>query len=477
MRDTINDQFEHGRIPIKPLSFKNKNLALANELVIDYGEGGNYHIYIKSSTGDKLIDITETIAKNIINTSSIDADNLTITVNGETEPISIRDILNTIYDKYLYPENNGSFNYGTDIEKMKDDDAINTLLRDKDGRVVLPVTFADNIIFKDGSTLANKTNEKTRMGISRFNFETSKDKKTYEFTFPFKNYIEDIQVRYNGLYLDESKFSISPFQDNQGNFTTGIIKFLNHQVEANDSVNIIFIYNSKADKDYNHTYMDGKNISFKSLPTNRLSKIEHMFYNDDKTAVASASSVYNLFKFFNETMANNPSYKHAVFIDETPTDAHFISITNRDHILDHESQPKIIEILIQESKNYDARIKIDNDQNNIIKIIDANENELTKSIPGGRLLKFIFIDTTAMLIENSINDLKVNRWVHKCNESEQKIMYDGMYYPLGSVIHVYRNGIRLFEDIHYSINTKEEFIYLFNRSEDGDVIVFEALHL
>ena len=36
MADNMNDQFEHGRIPLKPLSLKNKNLASTCELIVDY---------------------------------------------------------------------------------------------------------------------------------------------------------------------------------------------------------------------------------------------------------------------------------------------------------------------------------------------------------------------------------------------------------------------------------------------------------
>ena len=43
---SLNDQFEYGRIPIKTLPYKDRDLSQCNEIIIDYGENGNYHIYI-----------------------------------------------------------------------------------------------------------------------------------------------------------------------------------------------------------------------------------------------------------------------------------------------------------------------------------------------------------------------------------------------------------------------------------------------
>ena len=43
----LNSQFEHSRIPLKPLAYKDRALAQPSELMIDYkGEHPSYHIYI-----------------------------------------------------------------------------------------------------------------------------------------------------------------------------------------------------------------------------------------------------------------------------------------------------------------------------------------------------------------------------------------------------------------------------------------------
>ena len=62
---SLNDQYEHSRIPLKPLPYENRRLADCNEIMIDYsGDNPSYHIYIvDSSDKSKYIDITALILK------------------------------------------------------------------------------------------------------------------------------------------------------------------------------------------------------------------------------------------------------------------------------------------------------------------------------------------------------------------------------------------------------------------------------
>jgi hypothetical protein len=77
----------------------------------------------------------------------------------------------------------------------------------------------------------------------------------------------------------------------------------------------------------------------------------------------------------------------------------------------------------------------------------------------------------------NINQLRVNKLVHKCYDSEEKICYCEMEYNAGAAITVYKNGLRLFEDIDYAIDYVEQTITLFTPAEASDLIVFEALSL
>ena len=71
--------------------------------------------------------------------------------------------------------------------------------------------------------------------------------------------------------------------------------------------------------------------------------------------------------------------------------------------------------------------------------------------------------------------LTTTRYIHTCRDDERDISYNMLGYEVGSVIRVYRNGVRLFEDLDYSINRQTEIITLFTRTEEGERIVFEAM--
>ena len=57
---SINDQYNMGRIPLRPLALTDKANAQTKELIIDYkGDKPTYHIYITDAKDrTKLIDIT-----------------------------------------------------------------------------------------------------------------------------------------------------------------------------------------------------------------------------------------------------------------------------------------------------------------------------------------------------------------------------------------------------------------------------------
>lgn len=78
------------RIPVRPLSYNDRDIALTRELIIDYGDsdaGKKGHIYITDKDDPNvLIDITKLIADSYL--SNINGDNTQITINGEVYNLS-----------------------------------------------------------------------------------------------------------------------------------------------------------------------------------------------------------------------------------------------------------------------------------------------------------------------------------------------------------------------------------------------------
>lgn len=475
-----NDQFEHSRIPLRPLAYKNKDLAETNELIIDFGKTGTetFHIYISDSNDpSKLIDLTEMMISKMLPVAKLNANQFEISLEGVDEPTALKDIINYIYKRFMYPENYGLFDYSRDSYKLFDDSAINTLLRDAEGRVILPVTFADNIFFKNGQTLQDNYNETTRLAINRATLYAEQDTKVYQFDYPFPNYMDDIEVRFNSIYLDSSKYNITPLADADGNFSNGQLILLLDEVNESDQIDFIFTYNAKAYADARYEYMDGKNISLKSIPASRLEKTTNDFATNDENAIPTSKALHDLYMEMIDVVdkhGENVSYN--------------LDVSEYDNFIHIDSDKNIIEydyfmccVLLGTKKRFDATALIAWNGGAIVNvpIVDAFGKDLKKGLPAGKIARFMWskAEHKVRLLTTDMSQLRSSRWIHKCVESETLICYCGMRYELGACITVYRNGLRLFEDIDYSIDTKTETITLFNRTEEGEVIVFEALYL
>lgn len=475
-----NDQFEHGRIPLRPLAYSQRKNAQTDELIIDFGNTGKetYHIYLSSSNDPtKLIDLTEMMVSQMLPTAKFNVDQFEISLEGVEEPTALKDVINYIYKRFLYPENYGLFDYARDSYKLFDDSAVNTLLRNAEGRVILPVTFADNVFFKNGKTFQDQYNEITRLAINKQTIYAKKDQKAYKFLYPFKNYMDYVEIRYNSRYLADSEYFIGPILDDENNFTDGMLTLNLEEIEDNDQIDFIFTYNAKAYQDVKYEYMDGKNISFKSIPITRLESISDSFTDPDNSKVATSKGLYNLYLEMLTLVdhnANNVSYN----IDISEYD-NFIHIDSDKNIIEYDYF--MCNVLLGTPKRFDATALIAHNGGSIVNvpIVDARGKDLTKGLPSGKIARFMWVakERKVYLISTNISQLRSSRWIHKALENETEICYCGMRYELGSCITVYKNGLRLFEDIDYSIDAKEEKIKLFNPTTEGDVIVFEALYL
>jgi hypothetical protein len=98
-------------------------------------------------------------------------------------------------------------------------------------------------------------------------------------------------------------------------------------------------------------------------------------------------------------------------------------------------------------------------------------------IAANRLIKVLINDSTAQLVTLSENMLTEARYIHLCEDAETVISFAELSYDSGSIIRVYRNGVRLFKDLDYSMDKIAQTITLFVRTELDEKIVFEALNI
>lgn len=467
----IQDAFEHGRIPLRPLAYKLKELAQCNELVVDYsGENAKYHIYIVSEDDpDNLIDITDKIIEEVFNNSNINVNNFEISIDDVS--INLKDLLNEIYNKLIYSE---SLDFNSDeYYKLFEANAHKIILKDNRGNYIVPATTIYNVYDSNGNTLADRIGE----GMPRISFSsvsikaTTNNQTTFTFTYPCVNYSGFIDVRIGSVYIDKTRYSISNDTDpNNNNYSTATLTFIDDtKIEKDRKIDIFFIYDSISASKSNNI-IDGASIANKSISIDKLYKTSDLIRNDP-SSIATSAAVYSLFNILAMTSETNNIFW---VIDDNIT-SYLKCNFDRDF-----DQYAIITITAINKKTDLSKIVIT--KNNIdkeysLELINSDEN-VTSIIPAGRTIRIVINDTNnkAYLISDNIYSLQKTRYVYTCTEDGGfDVSYAGLNYEATSIIDVYRNGVKLFEGIDYHRNTYAEKIVLYVRKNEGEIFVFEAL--
>lgn len=390
---SLDDQYKRGRLPIKPLSFTDRDLANTRELIIDnIGDNPSYHIYITDAEDrTKLIDITQLIIKEAF--PNINADNMKITIEGLLDSQNLGEIINFIYKRFLMPDDPNGFDYVTDGYKLTDPLTKTILLKDTDDIIYLPVTTADNVYDSSGVSVKERLDKISRVGFSTefVRAENEEGQSSFEFNYPFPNYMDGgnfVEVRIGTTFIDKSRYEIINEEDKDGIYYSATINFLDETIEYGRAVNFLFIYNSTTRPEEKPKYFYGGLIANGSIPIGKMNKVSDRYDLCDSTSVATSKALYNLYKACCELYGKNPS-----------------------------NQPP-----------------------------------------------------------SSVSDFKVttNRYIYTANDQETVIPFEGLFYKDGDQIFAYRNGVRLFEDLDYTINMTDRNITLFVRTEQNDRIIFET---
>lgn len=496
---SLNDQFEHGRIPLRPLSYANKDLAQTNEIIIDYGQNASYHIYIADSEDPTiLIDFTEKIVNEILPSATVNANQFQILIEGISEPSSLKAILNHIYKRLTYPDNENGFSYNNrDIAKIYDPNTKSTLLRNEDGTIILPITTMDNIFDDSGRTIQDKLNSSTRFACSSDVITISDVTETdYDFIYPYENYSETIQVFIGGTYLSPDQYSIVNDLDINNNYSSATLvlhnapnSYVNNYTGLNtaigDKVSVVFLYNTLSVSDGEYAYIHGSSIANKSIPTLKLERTSDTYMVNDSSVIPTASALYDLYADVIEIITNFSENANVIYSLDTSSYSSSISVTVPDNMLNDDCI--IIHTTTKCTKSSNCNFILHNASRNDsishpLKFSDTGA--LTRSIPANRFLTVIVYNhvnlsdpytTGAYIIKGLSKTTTVNRFIYICDANDTEISFSSLAYNYNDAINVYRNGIRLFEDLDYSINTAAETITLLSEAEDGEKIVFEAI--
>lgn len=475
---SVADQFKMGRLPIKPLPYSlakdTDKMAQPCEFMIDYlphedGTEPTYDMYITHPEDrTRFINLSQ-----IIRTISPigDADELNITIEGDKDPWKLKDILNFIYSRFVYP-NTEIEDYDKIMELIYSDDSspINVLLRDVNNQIILPITTTENVFDINGVDLQTKLNSITRVGFSSSFIKVEETGRSFEFEYPFINYGNDdyVEVRIGGTIINKARYQIiSEYDEDDVKLTNATINFF-EDIEKGRTISLLFIYNSAADGSTYHI-MSGANIAAGSMPITALNKYSDSFTLPDSTSVATSKALYSLYTQLFNAINNYSPYCLYGTSNGTDTNLNITApntFTLRDGV--------VLNIITNKTtKAAGCTVSINNGTK--YEIYNGN-SKLNRSLPEGKLIRLYYSNTDKRFYIKSLNDyrLSCNRWKYVTEDAEKIISFKGLEYDINSEIFVFRNGLRLFEGHDYSINVDKENIELFVRTEKEEVIMFET---
>jgi len=472
----LNDQFSNmARIPLKPLAYKDKDLAQPSELLIDYkGENPSYHIYIVDPADEtRIIDITNYLVKEAF------GNDIAISIDGMTEQMTLHDLLNFIYKLFLYPENLDGYDYTRDFDKIYSKDTILTLLRNADGTVFMPITKADAVFDSNGTNLQERLDNMVRLGFANDYIKaTQEDQRTFEIIYPFLNYTENgnyMELRIGTTYIDKDRYQIVDNRDENGDIYGCTITFLHDKIELGRRIDILFIYNATDGADGSKTAINGGQIASYSIPTTKLAKVSNDYTINDASAVASAASVYKLYSELSD-VANHAS-NSAFFVNDLSQSTTEIIVDISTFGVELSSKYILLNIIPASNKIENIRLSVTHGATSETFNTSLFNISIPDGVAAGRIVKVIVNYTSAKVVSLVESMLTETRYIYTCKDDETVISFAELDYNTSSIIRVYRNGVRLFKDLDYSISKTTQTITLFVRTELDEHIVFEATNI
>ena len=472
---SAKDQYSMGRIPIRVLSYSQKDIAECREFIIDYdGENPTYNMYlVDPKNNKKLINLTDAVIKQAF--PSLNADNLKITINGLLNSLTLKEVINDIYASYLFPDDPSGFDYARDSDKFFDPSVINILLTDKSGQIYLPITSADNVFDSTGQSIQARLDSMTRLGFSTGYVRAEIANQTsFTIEYPFMNYSTQgnfMELRIGTTYIEKTRYEVIDNKDTNGDIVSATINLLDEQLEKGRAINILYIYNSATPTGGELQFMSGAQLANGSTPIAKMEKVSDDYCNPDSGAVATSKAVYNLYKELMTTIDNySPYCIYAVDANKSLSSGSILIVNREDFILRDGCQ---VNVRITTKTKTGATLQL----NGKTYPIYDNHEPIAYSIEAGSILKLIYASEEERFYATSMHDYRIvqNRFLYTAKDKELTISFKGLFYNYSDPIMVYRNGVRLFEFVDYSIDYNEETITLYVRTEEDERFVFESL--
>lgn len=450
----------NARIPVIPLPYKNKELAVEKELIIDYGHDDKYpNLYIVDENDrTKLWDITAGIIQSI---QGSPGDDFTVEIEG-IGTISLGDILNLLYTISLTHDEAWS------VETLKK--MIPTTIVDNKGIVYAPRTLSTNVYMESGETVDVRLRSISKVGLAmRHVIATEERQQTFKIPYPFDNYISEgnsFWIYVGGIMVDSRRYYVS--DDNE--YITFIDK--DDYVEKDRTCTFLFWYNSATPETGVLLVMDGKYITPRTIETNRLANVSDSIDLNDPQAVASARAVCTVRNVLNEridALVGNVSV--TCLADSTSTSTELVVKIPNYTLVDS----NMIHIRLREDLGPNATLKV-NDQP-AMPIYNGN-NRVQAGPLAGEIINVSFnsLENRFYIYGTSSFKLETTYYSNSPEEGSSVIPFNISYDSLVDKLDVYYNGVKLFPNINFTL--RENSIELLDfTSETGDLFTFEVTQI
>ncbi len=450
----------NARIPVIPLPYKDKALAVEKEIVIKYGHDDEYpNIYIVDEYDrTKLWDITAGIIESI---KGSPGDDFTVEIDG-IGTIKLGDILNLLYSISLTHDEAWSIET---IKKM-----IPTTIVDNKGIVYAPRSLSTSVYMESGETIDVRLRSISKVGLAmRHVIATEERQQTFTIPYPFDNYLSEgnsFWIYVGGIMVDSRRYYMSE----DGTQITFIDS--DDYVEKDRTCTFLFWYNSATPDTGVLLIMDGKYITPRTIETNRLANVSDSIDLNDPEAVASSRAVCTLRNVVNErvdALAGNVSV--TCLADETSTSTELVVKIPNYELVDS----NMIHIRLREDLGPNATLQVNDEP--ALPIYNGN-NRVEAGPLAGEIINVSFnsLENRFYIYGVSTFKLETTYYSNSPDEGTSTIPFNLSYNRLLDKLDVYYNGVKLFPDINYTLNESSITLLDFT-SEAGDLFTFELTQI
>ena len=450
----------NARIPVIPLPYKDKELAVEKELVIDYGHDDKYpNLYIVDENDrTKLWDITAGIIESI---KGSPGDDFTIEIDG-IGTIKLGDILNLLYTISLTHDEAWSVD---DIKKM-----IPTTIVDNKGIIYAPRTLSENVFTKDGNSIDVKLGAISKVGMAmRRVVATEERQQTFTIPYPFDNYTSQgnsYWIYVGGIMVDKERYEES--EDGTK------ITFIDSEdyVEKDRSCIFLFWYNSATPDTGVLAIMDGKYITPKTIETNRLADVSDSIDYYASDTVATSKAVCTLRNILNERIDNLTGNLSVTCLADSSSTATELIVKIPDYNL---KDSNMIHIRLREDLAPNATLQVNDEP--AMPIYNGN-NRVEAGPLAGEIINVSFNSIENRFYIYGVSTFKFETtYDHKSpDEGSSNISFNLSYDPLVDKLDIYYNGTKMFPNINYTLNGSSIDLLDFV-TENGDLITFELTQI